>query len=71
MTVRGNEGLVSDASNVIEARQHRRGSGDRPAYYDEGLRRSHAPHAIKTIVSLNPIMVDGTGTRRLPGQDWQ
>jgi len=29
--------------------------------HDEGVRRSHAPHGIKTMVSLNPVMVDGTG----------
>ena len=35
--------------------------GDRPADHDEGLRRSDAPAQIKTMVSLNPLMVDGTG----------
>ncbi len=59
----GMKGFVSDGIKLAIAghRRYRRGHRDRSAHHDEGLRRGHAPACIKTIVSLNPIMVDGTG----------
>ena len=59
----GIRGLVTDGLKSALAKHpgHRRGGRHRSAGHDEGVRRRDARAAIKTMVSLNPIMVDGTG----------
>ena len=46
---------------LIEARTDRSHLGHRAGHHDEVCRLTTKPYGVKTIVSLNSIMVDGTG----------
>ena len=60
----GEKGLVTNALEELidEGENLRRGHRHRPAGDDEvRLASSPRQYGIKTVVSMNPIMIDGTG----------
>jgi len=62
MTQQGTKGLVTDVL-VRELTAGRQGLVvfRRTGHHDAVRRRGHSSFGVRTVVSLNPIMVDGTG----------